>query len=254
MFWFRKALNANWPDAIARALDKAKAPVRFWWRDDDAGDISPSLERLLSMSRQLRAPVNLAVIPARLTPALIDAMREYRDIDVLVHGWAHRSHSIGREKKCEFPMTRSMEEMRTDLSTALSRLREAFPENTIPVFVPPWNRFPSALAPMLKECGYVGLSTASSSAPGPIMGKDGLRRSDAHFSLVTIKAEPEPVDMMEIAKRMAKQIGAGSNGPFCIVTHHRAHNDAIWTYCEQLWRLLGNHRNAEIVRARAIFC
>lgn len=241
-------------DLLQGVLDKAKAPVRFWWRDDDAGAISPALERLLSLSREFGAPVNLAVIPGRLDSSLVEALRGRANVDVLVHGFAHKNQAGEGEPKCEFPLTRPMEDMRADLVHALSRLREAFPKNTIPVFVPPWNRLPPELMPVLKECGYVGFSTASSLAPGPLMRKDGLKQSDGHFSLVSYKSGKQLADMMEITKRLAKQIRAGSNGPFCIVTHHRDHNDAIWEGCEQLFRFLGNHKNARILPAREVFC
>jgi hypothetical protein len=240
-------------DLIEQALSKAKAPVRFWWRDDDAGSWSPALERLLSISRECRAPMSLAVIPMRLEASLVEALRAHRDTDVLVHGYAHKTYAGEGQPKCEFPLTRPMADMRVDLSAALARLREAFPQ-TIPVFVPPWNRLPPELMPVLKECGYVGFSAASSSPPGSVMRKDGMKQSDGHFSLVAYRSGKDLADMMEIAKRLAKQIRGGSNGPFCVVTHHRDHNDAIWHGCEQLFRLLGNHKNAQIVPARAVFC
>ena len=248
-FFFAKGL-----ELVERALDKAKSPVRFWWRDDDAGAVSPALERLLRLSHDHRAPVSLAVIPMRVEPLLIEIMSGHRDVDVLVHGYAHRNHAADGQPKCEFPHSRPLEEIRNELSGALSRLREAFPQNAIPVFVPPWNRLPPELAPILKECGYVGFSTASTLAPASVARADGLRQSDGHFSVVAWKSGPQLADVEPLEKRLAKQIRAGSKGPFCIVTHHRDHNEDVWKYCEQLWTLLGNHRNAEIVPAREIFC
>jgi hypothetical protein len=249
-----RSMFARGLDLIEHTLDKAKAPVRFWWRDDDAGAVTPALTRLLSMSREFGTPVSLAVIPVRLEAPLIEIMREHRDLDVLVHGFAHRTHAPEGQPKCEFPLTRPIEEMRADMSNALALLREAFPQNTIPVFVPPWNRLPPQLMPVLKECGYVGFSAASLSPPESLMRKDGLKQSDGHFSLVAWKSTAQLADANEIAKRLAKQIRSGPKAPFCILTHHRAHNEEIWAFCEKFLKLLANHRNAEIVPARAIFC
>ncbi|HSZ11029.1 MAG TPA: hypothetical protein VK759_02560 [Rhizomicrobium sp.] len=120
--------------------------------------------------------------------------------------------------------------------------------------MPPWNRFPDELLPLLKECGYVGLSRASAIKPGPVARENGLRQSDGHFSVVAWKDGPHLADMPVLSKKLAKQIRAGSGGPFCIVTHHRDHDEAIWDYCEKLWKLLGNHPNARVVRAKEIFC
>jgi len=252
MFGFIRRASTDGLDIIDRALERAKAPVRFWWRDDDAGAHSAALERLLSLSQQNRAPVSVAVIPARMETRMIEAMRG-RDFDVLVHGYAHNNQAGEGQPKCEFPLSRPLEDMRADLRKALSLLREALPQNTIPVFVPPWNRFPDKLLPLLKECGYVGLSKASTMKPDPAARENGLRQFDGHFNVVAWKDGPHLADMPLVSKKLAKQIRAGAQGPFSIVTHHRDHDEAIWAYCEKLWKLLGTHRNAHIVRAREIF-
>ena len=42
----------------------------FWWRDDDAVEPSPALDRLLELAASGRAPLALAVIPARASSGL----------------------------------------------------------------------------------------------------------------------------------------------------------------------------------------
>ena len=54
--------------ALRQALDAAPAPVRLWWRDDDAGRDHPRLAALLDIARRREAPVALAVVPAWLEP------------------------------------------------------------------------------------------------------------------------------------------------------------------------------------------
>ena len=45
------------------ALAAAPAPVRFWWRDDDAGRDHSRLATLLELSCSRAAPLGLAVVP-----------------------------------------------------------------------------------------------------------------------------------------------------------------------------------------------
>ena len=51
---------------LTTALDRAPAPVRFWWRDDDAGGDDARLLPLLRLAARRGAPVALAVVPGWL--------------------------------------------------------------------------------------------------------------------------------------------------------------------------------------------
>ena len=53
---------------------EAGRTAQLWWRDDDAADSGPALDRLLELHRQTKVPLSLAVVPALGTPALADRL------------------------------------------------------------------------------------------------------------------------------------------------------------------------------------
>jgi hypothetical protein len=47
----------------------AERPATLWWRDDDAAEVTPALERLLALADATGVPLALAVVPGRLMPS-----------------------------------------------------------------------------------------------------------------------------------------------------------------------------------------
>ena len=75
-------------DELARWRDVGRDAV-LWWRDDDAAEMTPALDRLLELQRATSAPLSLAVVPARATEALAQRLVHEPGIDLLQHGYAH---------------------------------------------------------------------------------------------------------------------------------------------------------------------
>ena len=71
--------------------ERKKMTLPVWWRDDDAHDATPALDRLIKMSNTLDVPVHLAIIPRKATRALATRIMDEKNIVPLVHGWAHRN-------------------------------------------------------------------------------------------------------------------------------------------------------------------
>jgi hypothetical protein len=226
--------------------------VRFWWRDDDASASSPALDRLLALSSETCVPVGLAVIPGHLKPSLVDCLHGKNGIDVLVHGWLHKNHAPAEEPRSEYPRSRPVQEVREELPRSLAVLRDAFSTHTIPVFVPPWNRFPSEFEDQLAACGYRGLSSVLGNRPQP-QGAQGLRRAHCDMNIVAAKDSVGRADIKG-ASLTAKRIRAGERGPFGVVTHHGLFDDRSWTLCERFWRSISSHDRAQAVSARSVFC
>ena len=65
----------------------------LWWRDDDAVQPTPALERLLTLSTGLGLPVHLAVIPVHATTTLTDRLADEQTAVALVHG-THRHGDV----------------------------------------------------------------------------------------------------------------------------------------------------------------
>src|SRR5438105_4520578 len=85
---------------IARWQEAAREPA-LWWRDDDAADATPALDRLLDVQRAQHVPLGLAIVPANATAALAGRLARTPEIDLLQHGYAHTNHAPPGDKKIE---------------------------------------------------------------------------------------------------------------------------------------------------------
>ena len=131
----------------------------FWWRDDDATEVTPQLNRLLGVAAHFDVPLALAVVPMIFTQRLARRVGGVRNLEVLVHGYRHINHASPGAPKREFAGWRDRDAMARELTDSLQRIREGFGRQCLPVFVPPWNRLPRGLALRLPGLGYGGLST-----------------------------------------------------------------------------------------------
>ena len=103
-------------DELARWRDVGRDAV-LWWRDDDAAEMTPALDRLLELQRATSAPLSLAVVPARATEALAQRLVHEPGIDLLQHGYAHVNHGGAGEKKMELGLQRPAMIVLGDLGT-----------------------------------------------------------------------------------------------------------------------------------------
>ena len=239
--------------SVADALERLSGnePVQFWWWDDDANGSSPALDRLLALSASTGVPVGLAVIPGHLKPSLASRLNKANGIDVFAHGWRHRNHALKGEPATEYPRSRHPDDVRAELSRSLAVLREDFPEKTLPVFVPPWNRLPIEFEDVLVECGYAGLSSISENRPQD-PGTAKLRRANCDLNIVVAPGAVRGADIKGAA-RVAKSMSAGQGGPFGLVTHHKLFDDAAWKLCELFWTSITRFDCVKIVSARQVF-
>lgn len=152
----------------------------FWWRDDDAADTGPALERLLALHGETGVPLALAVIPARATADLCDRLNAEAGVAVLQHGYSHKDFTAGEGRKIELDDSRPAEYVVADLAMGGQAL-ERF-TNRVPVLVPPWNRIAPHLVPFLPEIGFQGLSTIGvRTRETPIRG---LRQNNVHLDVI----------------------------------------------------------------------
>lgn len=221
-------------DAVHAALDDAAAcgrTVSFFWRDDDAITATPALDRLLDLAGRHDVPILIAAIPAGIQPALGRRLEGAVGVSVAVHGLAHHNHAPAGEKPAEFGPHRPLDALRNDAADGLRIARERLPEAArLPIFVPPWNRLAPALAAALPELGYRGLS----SVPGPAVS--GLRRLDATLDPIDWRGTRSLGDPKALLRRLAADIATGR--PIGLLTHHLAHDAAIWSFLEELLRVL----------------
>jgi hypothetical protein len=229
--------------------------ARFWWRDDDAIEPTPALERLLALAGP--TPLALAVIPDRATGSLARRLSNAGQVTVLQHGIAHANHAPPLAKKAELGPTRSATSLVSALATARRRLEALFGRHFLPVLVPPWNRIAAELVPLLTEAGFVGLSTA-----GP------RRRAEAAPGLPQVNTHIDPIDwhgtrrsrpaaelVMETVRhlRLRRLDPTADTEPLGLLTHHLLDDDATERFAAQLATLVRQHPAATWVSARELW-
>jgi len=232
------SIRYQWQD-LDRELNQWQAhglTASFWWRDDDATTDTEALAQLLQLSVDTEAPLSLAVIPGRLEPDLPHALRLYPATNVLLHGWLHTSHAPTTEKKSEYPVGRSQEDILAELSEGRELLQRAFGTQFVPVLVPPWNRYDPALLPLLQSAGLTGISamwarTHFDSWPLQV---------NTHIDPVAWRGDRGFVGVSEALEqlinhlRLRRECSRWYHEPTGLLTHHLDHDAAVWQFCQQL--------------------
>jgi hypothetical protein len=234
--WLERELD-NWSNQEQSAC--------FWWRDDDAGAASNQLTKLLGMTHTFKAPLALAVIPAKLEPGLVDSLRDQSLTTVLQHGFDHQSHAKTGQRKLELGGTRSTPEIIADLDKGFQRLHQAFGDRFTPVLVPPWNRIDRSLLACLPAQGFAGVSTMKvrrTAHPAP-----GLLQVNTHLDPVNWRHRGGfigvyPAIAILVQHLRSKRLGYRDHDePTGILSHHLVQNDAVWHFLGDLLEFLSHH-------------
>lgn len=214
---------------------RAGRTAELWWRDDDAADAGPALDRLLALHHQSGIPLSLAVVPACATPALADRLAGETAIDLLQHGYAHVNHAAPGEKKIELGPHRPAMLVLGELGTGWLALERLFGGRALPVLVPPWNRISPGLAPALPEIGFRGLSTFG---PRRHRTLHGLLEINTHVDVIDWKGSrafvgaPTVLGALVGALVHARTV---SPEPIGLLSHHLAMDDEAWDFLRSMW-------------------
>lgn len=226
--------------------------AEFWWRDDDAVDDTPDLQRLLDLSDRREIPIVLAVIPNSAEPALADVVLRTEYVDIAQHGCDHENHAAVGDKKIELGGWPSDSEILESLKTAQSNLRDLFSGQVTDILVPPWNRIRETLIPHLAELGLFRLSRYRSKVEA-----DGSRVDfvDTEIDIIDWRGsrgflgEGEVISQM--TDRLVKRRSGHLEGPMGILTHHLVHDAACWAFMERLGSVVAEHPAATWLRVPA---
>ncbi len=204
----------------------------FWWRDDDAEEDTAALRKLQSLSAETGVSVHIAVIPKLAKPSLASYMTEHANLIPVVHGWQHKNHNPAGRKKSEFGDTR--EGVARDLEAAMATSREIFGDRLLPMFVPPWNNFADVHLPLLAEFGYRSLSTYTPRTAR--MAAPGVVQVNTHIDPIFWRGGGGLVPPSKIVAQITgllndRRLGpADAEEPLGLLTHHLAHDGAIWAF------------------------
>jgi hypothetical protein len=139
-------------------------------RIDDVVDVTPRLEALWRVLEKRRVPVHLGVIPADLTAAAAERLRQRAAdssarVTVQQHGYRHVNHGVDR-RRFEFGDERDADLQREELAAGQKILKELLDGLFDGVFVPPWDRCGATTLDALAQLGFGGVSVIeTSSAP-----------------------------------------------------------------------------------------
>lgn len=226
---------------FAESLDQAAArgtKISFWWRDDDAVDATPALERLLALSGKYDLPLALAVVPKPATAALAERLARTPNVSVLQHGWRHRNHAPADEKQVELSGHRPGEVVLDELKLGFDRLTELFPTQFLPVLVPPWNRIADSVRERRQEVGLTGLSTFGQAPAGD------PHWVSVHLDIIEWRPVRRPLDPAVAYAALAAEVQrrlAGGPEPLGIMTHHLVHEEGSWDFLDDLLAIVARH-------------
>lgn len=237
---------ARWRDA-GRTAD-------LWWRDDDAADVDPALDRLLAIHCDTAAPLALAVVPARATAALAQRLVGQPGVDVLQHGYAHMNHAAPPDKKIELGLQRPAMIVLGELGTGWMALERLFAIQALPVMVPPWNRIADILVPTLPEIGYRGLSTfGPRKRAQPVRG---FRQVNTHVDLIDWKAGGgfvgEDAALAALVEALGRSRG-GDGEPIGLLSHHLAMDGRAWDFLRSVLEATKTTQGLCVRAARELF-
>ncbi len=236
-------------DRVRDELDVWAAEERvaqFWWRDDDAQDVSVSLKRMLSIAQNFDVSVALSVIPVGAKAGLVKYLQTSKQAQVLVHGYAHKNHAREGQTKRELGGARALNEIVEDLSKGLALARVSFGERALPVMVPPWNRITPKALEALPKLGYRGISTWKPRLK--VKPHAGLTQVNAHLDVIDwrrgrrVKSETQIAGLLLRKLRWRRANPKRASEPLGLLTHHQLWSAEKETIIVQLLGITRGHR------------
>lgn len=256
-----QSADASWA-ALSAELDlwaSAARTATFWWRDDDAGEMTAPLDRLIQLRDLVDVDLALATVPTRLDNNFRLRMTDLANVAVLQHGYSHHNFATPEERKIELDGSRPAEYVIADLAVGMQALANV--SGFIPVLVPPWNRIAPHLLPLLPELGYRGLSSL-----GPRQRPNalaGLRQNNVHIDPIDWRGRHGPEQSFVGAERIiaaavehltARRTGtADGEEATGLMTHHLVQDDETWRFIEQFITRTKAHPAAKWLAAKDVF-
>lgn len=230
----------------------------FWWRDDDAIDISHALDRLLDLQSRHAVPVGLAVVPMEATRSLAARVSENKGVTALQHGYAHRNYATHTEKKIELGAHRRADHVIAELAMGWQQIETLFGDGAVPALVPPWNRMAPYLTPLLPELGYTGLSIFTPRTKArPVAGLDQV---NTHADIMNWDPSRGFAGANTAIDRVIEHLAArrrrdvpDPDEPTGILTHHLVHDATAWQFLDRLFGQLNEHGAARWLSPASLF-
>lgn len=220
-------------DELQRQQDKGRT-VHFWLRDDDAVVPTDALAQFNAINREYLVPSCLAVIPINTRKELSIFLNNESSISIAVHGWAHENHAPEHEKKQELGAHRSLPDVTAELTKGFNLLKTLYPEQFVPLLVPPWNRIADDVVKELPQLGFRALSTFGVEKASPI------RMINTHIDLIDWKGTRGGRPTENLVADFVKAIQQ-TKTPIGFLTHHLVHDEIAWRFMRLLFDVTANN-------------
>lgn len=239
---------------LQRLLDQAAPaegrPLPVFLRDDDAGWADDALQRLLQTTAEAAAPLDLAVIPQALGPALAEQLCRHHAatggrLGLHQHGWAHLNHQPDG-RRCEFGPAREPAQQQADLAAGRQHLLALLGPRLDPIFTPPWNRCAAHTPALLPPLGIRALSRdrgapAQTALPELPVDLDWTRQHRAGGAAAVVQA---------LAQALQQRLADGR--ALGLMLHHAVMEEAEWPLLARLLRWLGAQPQLRLVPMRSL--
>jgi predicted deacetylase len=214
-------------------LQGEERDITLFLRDDDVDEDEETLRHLLDIALARGVPLNLEVIPGRLTEAgmkLLDSYKRFCPtlLELHQHGWRHINHEQ-EGRKCEFGISRGFDEQLQDISQGKALLEEIFEARFYPVFTPPWNRCTEDTFKVLDQLGFQGLSKDQDKHP--VTGYN-FREISITLDLYRWKGGVAMKSPEEIVQTVLSQMR--QQAPIGILLHHKVMDAHAFAFLDRL--------------------
>ena len=223
-------------DAELKCWQAAGRLPDFWWRDDDAFEMTIALDRLLTLAAD--RPLALAVVPAGATQDLAQSCMK----SVLQHGYTHHNHAGPGKRPVECGGDRPLSDILNELDQGAKRLVELFGQRFVPALVPPWNRVDAQVVPHLRELALQGLSGVG--ARNCRVAAEGVVQVNVHASVVSYRSGTGFAGKEKVLKQLVGHLKDRRSGtvdadePTGLLTHHLDHDEPTWRFLDELLKRL----------------
>lgn len=242
---------SEWLEPVVNKLNSVDRPVRLFFRDDDAGWASDRLFPFLDTFAASAMPVDLAVIPDALDEELAAQLSARKRqtpnlIGLHQHGFSHANHELPGQRKCEFGLSRTKTQQKSDIQQGREILNERFDADVVdPIFTPPWNRCTEATMECLEELDFFMLSR-DITAKHIVSGKIQQIPVTLDWSRI-FRTSAEP--LIELGRLIAASLN--ENNLTGIMFHHADMDSQHLQILSILLRLFASHQSARPVLLKA---
>jgi hypothetical protein len=215
--------------------------INVFFRDDDIDEDEPTLRQLLGLFREMQTPINLEIIPGRLTNDCAEFLRQQDRalFELNQHGWQHINHELAG-RKCEFGESRNFDQQLADIAAGQGQMNKAFGDDWSQVFTPPWNRCTANTFRALDELGFAALSKDRS---GQLVTGYRFREISITFDLYRWKGEPAMKSPEHVFDELIPQLNELDT--VGVMLHHKVMDAAAFDFVRELIETL---RESQAVR------